>query len=187
MANLDNMISKIVSDAKGESDAELTKLEKEYAEKLASNMEKQTQESQKKIEASMREAAIIKERTVTSAKLKVRDEVLMAKQAVIAKAFDLAKQRLADINEGEYGKFLKSALDGENFKDAQLLRVPGKFLNEAKKVMPSMNVEADDAIKSGFVIISDNYSLNFNFDALVDEARENIEKNVEKLLFDEVN
>ena len=44
-----------------------------------------------------------------------------------------------------------------------------------------MNVEADDAIKSGFVIISDNYSLNFNFDALVDEARENIEKNVEKL------
>ena len=62
-----------------------------------------------------------------------------------------------------------------------------KFLNEAKKVMPSMNVEADDAIKSGFVIISDNYSLNFNFDALVDEARENIEKNVEKLLFDEVN
>ena len=175
MANLDNMISKIVSDAKGESDAELTKLEKEYAEKLASNMEKQTQESQKKIEASMREAAIIKERTVTSAKLKVRDEVLMA------------KQRLADINEGEYGKFLKSALDGENFKDAQVLRVPGKFLNEAKKVMPSMNVEADDAIKSGFVIISDNYSLNFNFDALVDEARENIEKNVEKLLFDEVN
>ena len=170
MANLDNMISKIVSDAKGESDAELTKLEKEYAEKLASNMEKQTQESQKKIEASMREAAIIKERTVTSAKLKVRDDVLMAKQAVIAKAFDLAKQRLADINEGEYGKFLKSALDGENFKDAQVLRV-----------------EADDAIKSGFVIISDNYSLNFNFDALVDEARENIEKNVEKLLFDEVN
>ena len=38
MANLDNMISKIVSDAKGESDAELTKLEKEYAEKLASNI-----------------------------------------------------------------------------------------------------------------------------------------------------
>ena len=50
-----------------------------------------------------------------------------------------------------------------------------------------MNVEADGGIKSGFVIISDNYSLNFNFDALVDEARENIEKNVEKLLFDEVN
>ena len=89
MANLNNMISKIVSDAKGESDAELTKLEKEYAEKLASNMEKQTQESQKKIEASMREAAIIKECTVTSAKLKVRDEVLITKQAVIAKAFDL--------------------------------------------------------------------------------------------------
>lgn len=187
MANLDNMISKIVSDAKSESDAELTKLEKEYAEKLASNMEKQTQESQKKVEASEREAAVIKERAITSARLKVRDEVLMAKQAVIAKAFDLAKQRLADIDEGEYGKFLKSALDGENFKDAQVLRVPGKFLDEAKKAMPTMNVEADDGIKSGFVVISDNYSLNFNFDALVDEVREDIEKNVEKLLFDGVN
>ncbi len=185
MSNLENLTQKILRDA--ESKAQQIKKEaKEKNEHLLHSQTKEAEDQKKRmLERAKREAALMKERVISNAELRVRDEKLKAKQQVIDRVFRLAKERLLNLDEETYVKFLQSNIKGLNLKGNEVLVVPEKLIPRVKTLGLKVQVAEDEWVDSGFLLKDEDMVLNFSFDSLVDYLREELESEIAQGLFKE--
>ncbi len=183
MSNLDNLTQKILEDAKNKADIIKEESTRKNEDIVSSRVKDATERQKKIIEKATTEASMMKDRVISNAELRVRDEKLKAKQQLMDRVFIKSKERLNNINEEDFIKFLTSKIKNINFKGTEVIVVPERMKSKVKSLGLYPKVSEDETVDSGFIIKDNNVVLNYSFDSLVDYLREELESEVAKDLF----
>ena len=183
MSNLDNLTQKILEDAKNKADIIMEESTKRNDGIVSSRVKEATERQKKIIEKATIEANMMKDRVISNAELRVRDEKLKAKQQLIDKVFDKSKERLNNINEDDYLKFLSSNIKAIKFNGTEEIIVPERMKAKVKALGLNPKVSNDETVDSGFIIKDNDVMLNYTFDSLIDYLREELESEIAKDLF----
>lgn len=185
MSSLDNLTQKIIEDARISANRILQDAEEEKQGLVSSRIKEAEKIAEKMIERANVDATALRERTVSSAELKIRDEKLLSKRNVIEKTFQLAKSRLTNINEDDYIDFLKNNIKALKLKGTETLIVPENMKESVKNLDLQLKVSDTETVNSGFLIKDNNTILNFTFESLIDFMRDELESDLARTLFKE--
>lgn len=191
--SIDNITSRILSDAKNTADSSLMNAEntkKEIINKANSEAEVIIKTES---ERAAKDAVDLKNRRVSAAELQGRKMLLSAKQEAIKKSFTAAIDKLKAMPEDKYLSFLAqeivkipncegsivlNAKDRENIGERLVKTVNEKL--GAEKVALSKNT-----IKSsgGFVLKRGNVEINSTFETLLDSMKDELTGEIANALF----
>lgn len=150
------------------------------------------------IEKSQRESVIRRERILSNAELKVRNEKLQSKQKVIEEVLEKALEKLNQLPKEGYISYIKERIlnlpiDGDekiiiNSKDKLL--ITEAFVNEINSELTqkgklgklSLSDEIRD-FKAGFILEKNGIEINNSFEALISSMKDELEYEVARLLF----
>lgn len=198
MSNLNNLVTKIVEDAKKEAASIIEKAEQEQ-NKIVNDSKSEAKSKKAEILAKAdREAKTRKDRVISNAELQVRNNKLEAKQKVIDNVFDLAVNKLKEIPQDKYLQFIKHTImsldiigDEEiivNPEDSK--KLTSEFINainadlKAKGKKGEIKLSSENrAIKGGYILAKNGIEINNTFEALVHSMRDELEQEVIQTLF----
>jgi V/A-type H+-transporting ATPase subunit E len=186
MSKLESLTQKILEDAQAKADSMLAEADKKSKGLLNARVREAQDRKEKIIEKATSEAVMAKDRVVSSAELKVRDEKLSAKQEILERVFEMARNRLDEIDDSQYVAILEKALKDINLKGSGTLVVPTARKALAEGVVKNLPVTADDSMGSGFMIKDDDILYNYTFESLIDELRDQVEGDIAVELFKEL-
>lgn len=196
---MDHLISKIKENAELEAKAILenaTNEAKAIRDKKVAVEAKR--DAEMILEKAEREARSSAERIISSAELKVRNDVLAAKQTVIEKVFDIALKKLLSLSSDEMKGFIqKSILEASLEGEVELILSPEQKKNidaafidgvngELKKLGRSATVvlSQQERKQSGeFILAQNGIEMNYSFEAIVSSLKEEMEYEVTTILF----
>ena len=139
------------------------------------------------------EAKSKKERVISSAKLKVRNNKLAAKQEIIDEVFEKSINKLTELSKEQFLNFVKNSILSMNLtgKQTLILNETGlKFVDDS--FIDELNKEAKATIalsktagnfKGGFILENNGIEINSTYEALVSSLRDELEFEVAKVLF----
>lgn len=185
MSNLENLVQRIIDEAKEKADLIINEANKAKEEIIASKEQEAMENKNRIIERAKREAALAKERIISSAELKVRNEKLQAKQKVLDRVFLLAKERLRSLDEDRYISFLKNVIKDLKLTGEEELILPAYMKEKVKRHGIALKVSENETVESGFQIKDKGIILNYTFDSLVEHYREEMETEIAQELFKE--
>ncbi|KOR25860.1 V-type ATP synthase subunit E [Clostridium sp. FAM 1755] len=198
MSSIDNLTGKILEEAKVKKEeiikeakqAEKDILDKKIAE--AKIIEKNN------IEKSQRESVIRRERILSNAELKVRNEKLKSKQKVIEGVLEKALEKLGQLSKEEYLYYIKERIltlpiDGDEkiiISSKDKLLITEAFVSEINSELSkkdklgklSLSDEIRD-FKAGFILEKNGIEINNSFEALISSMKDELEYEVARLLF----
>lgn len=200
MSNLDNLTSKIISDA----EVKKSEILKEAGSKASDIKNKKIEDAEKKAASitakAQEESKSIKERVLSKTELEVRNNKLKAKQELIDKVFKLAVEELKTMSSDDFEKFVMNSIlsldihgDEEIMMDdndrAKLSENFLKELNEnllAKGKLDRLTFkEGVDTVGGGFILNRKGIEINYSFKELVNSLRYELEYQVGSILFTE--
>ncbi|MDD5793845.1 V-type ATP synthase subunit E [Clostridium sp. HCP1S3_B4] len=198
MSDINNLTSKILSDAEAKKEEILAKASEEK-EKILQKKQNSAKALEKEIlEKAKSEAATRKERTISSAELTARNEKLKAKQEVIADVFLESVDKLSSLDKDVQVKFIKDTIlnldiDGDEkliLNDAGKEMVTDSVLGDINKSLKSKGKKGEISLstengsfKGGFILEKAGIEINNTYEALVSSLREELEFEVAKVLF----
>ncbi len=145
-----------------------------------------------------RESVIRRERILSNAELKVRNEKLQSKQKIIEKVLEKSLEKLSSLSKEEYLYYIKERIlnlpiDGDekiiiNLKDKLL--ITEDFINEINSELVkrgklgglSLSDETRD-FKAGFILEKNGIEINNSFQALISSMKDELEYEVARVLF----
>lgn len=175
MSNLDNIIDKIESTAKETASEILNKAEIENKTKLDEEIIETEKIAKEIIRRAEEDSLQIKDTVTASVNREARDIVLTAKQDVVDKVFDLAKERLVNISDSDFKNVLVNFLEKYEIPDGAIVEVPK---NRNISDIGGVSIVEVEGLRSGFRILKDGISDNYDFEKLVDYFREDLEEKV---------
>lgn len=191
--SIDNITSRILSDAKNTADSSLMNAEntkKEIINKANSEAEVIIKTES---ERAAKDAVDLKNRRVSAAELQGRKMLLSAKQEAIKKSFTAAIDKLKAMPEDKYLSFLAqeivkipncegsivlNAKDRENIGERLVKTVNEKL--GAEKVALSKNTVKSSG---GFVLKRGNVEINSTFETLLDSMKDELTGEIANALF----
>lgn len=193
MSNVKNMTSKILKDAEAGKENILAAAEEEKNKILSKKVSSANEIAQEILEKAEVEAKSKKERVISSAKLKVRNNKLAAKQEIIDEVFEKSIDKLTKLSKEDFLNFVKNAIFSMNLSGKQtlILNEEGlKFVDEAFIDELNKNVDAQIILgetagnfKGGFILENNGIEINSTYEALVSSLRDELEFEVAKVLF----
>ena len=132
MSNLDNIIDEILQDAKNESEKIVEDAKSEVADLVGKTESEAQKKADKIVEKAKVEGAQSKDRIISNSSLTARDMVLVAKQEMINKVFELTKEKLKTLNHEDYLSFVENSLK-------KLKKIVKLFLQKAKRNLQEKN------------------------------------------------
>ncbi|NFT03916.1 V-type ATP synthase subunit E [Clostridium sporogenes] len=198
MSSINNLTGKILEEAKVKKE-EFIKEAKEDGKKI---LDKKTAEAKviekNTIEKAERESVIRRERILSNAELKVRNEKLQSKQKVIEKVLENSLEKLSSLSKEEYLSYIKERIlnlpiDGDekiiiNLKDKLLItedfinEVNSELVKKGKLGNLSLSDETRD-FKAGFILEKNGIEINNSFEALISSMKDELEYEVARVLF----
>ena len=182
MSNLNNLISKILNDAKEEADKIVKSAEEKAKQKYDLEIKKAIAKKQTLLENARRERELLSDRIKSSANLKARNEKLKAKQTVIDKVIDKLKEKLVNMNESDYINYLNQNIDKNSIAGKELI-VKKEFIDKVKQEFSAAKVKENEFVSSGFIIEENGIQENYTFEVKLDFMRDELEVEISKLLF----
>lgn len=199
MSNLDNLVAKILADSQAKA-KEITDAAKREADaKIAEEVRAATAEGEKiaadaHIEAERTAAQIVQGKT-----LAIRDGNLGAKREMLDKVFAEALNRLNDMPKEEYLAYLSEYLSKLELNGEEII-LPAKYgiasideINHKNKLSAifgkhlNVKLRTDRVIDGGFVLVKEGIEQNHTFEALIGYYRDDLEGEVLKILYADVN
>ena len=193
MSNVKNMTSKILKDAEAGKENILAAAEEEKNKIISKKVSSANEIAQEILEKAEVEAKSKKERVISSAKLKVRNNKLAAKQEIIDEVFEKSIDKLTKLSKEDFLNFVKNAISSMNLSGKQtlILNEEGlKFVDEAFIDELNKNVDAQIILgetagnfKGGFILENNGIEINSTYEALVSSLRDELEFEVAQVLF----
>lgn len=195
MSNIENITSKILKDAEEKKNNILSAAEEEKKKILSDKVNKAKEIEEEIVSKATSEAKVKKERILSSAALKVRNNKLAAKQEVIAEVFVNSVEKLSAISSDEFKSFVKNTIlnltisgdekiilneDGKKILDNKFLEDLNATLGNNGKLTIS---EETRNFKGGFILEKNGIEINNTFEALVEAIRDELEFEVANVLF----
>ncbi len=182
MSNLENITHKILDDAKKQVAAIKVETGAQIESIVKAKVDEATRVKERMLERAELDAVSTKDKIISAASLKSRDQQLMAKQRVMDKVFELAKEKLKNLSDDEYKKFVDEKLGLMELNgDEVIIPQSGK---ESLFKGSKLKVSDSETVESGFAIVSGKTVINQNFNDLVDFNRLDLEGEIAKILFD---
>lgn len=185
MSNIDNITQKILADARAQADEIANESKRVVDELLAESDVRAEAQSQHIIEKATEEAARKKAKILSNARIKARDEALAAKQVVLSRVFDLAKEKLANLDDSAFGDFLTKTIASLDLKGGEKLLLPKERVEFVKGLGLKVAVEASDFVESGFQLQDGQTVLNYSFQDLVDDIKADMQGEIIERIFPE--
>ena len=198
MSNINNLTSKILSDAEERKESILKEANEEKAKIVSKKEALAKSEEATMVEKAKTEAKTAKERIISGAELRSRNEKLTAKQAVIDKVFEKSIEKICKMSDQEIKEFIKNKIvnadvvgdetiilneKGNKLVDANLLKeINSELLAKGKKGELTISKEVRN-FKGGFILEKDGIEINNTFEDLVNSERDDLEFEVAKVLF----
>jgi V/A-type H+-transporting ATPase subunit E len=202
MSNLKNLSSKIIEDATIKAEAMLKEANDNGISIIASKVKSAKALELQLLEKAKIEASTAKQRIISSTKLTVRNEKLVAMQEIIDKVFQGALEKLLVIGDKEYLELIKSYLLSMPIAGNEELIIPTKFRNIfSDKYLSEINAalklsgkigemklsNQDRSVNSGFIVIKNGIEINNTFENLVNSLRDELEAEIVKELFNDIS
>lgn len=182
MSNLDNIINEILQDADKEAKNLIDEAKVEVENLVGQKETEAKKEAEKIVEKAKIEAGQLKDRMVSNSNLKSRDMVLVAKQQMIDKVFELAKDKLRNLDSEKYLKFVENSLKNLEVKENTEILLTSKEKERAGNEIFGIKV-SDDVVESGFSLKTGKIIINNEFSSIVDLVKEELEQEVAEKLF----
>jgi V/A-type H+/Na+-transporting ATPase subunit E len=198
MSNINNLTSKIISEAEGKKN-DILKIAHEEEAKIVDKRAAEARVIEEDIlNRAKREAETMKERIISGAQHSVRNKKLSAKQQVIERVFERAVETLNNLSEDQYLGFVRNSvlsmeLKGEYnliLNEKALNLVTQNFVNELNRDLLSHRKEFQlvftnnpGNFRSGFILERNGIEINNTFDTLLNSLREDLEYEVARVLF----
>lgn len=199
MSGLDKIISQIDIDAKAQAETVIADA-KAKADKIIAKAEADAKTKAETVfSQSETRSADIKERADSAAQLERRNQMLKFKQQYIIDVIDSTRSSLSDLPDDAYFEMLlklvkkyaqkESATMKLNSRD--LARVPADFVKKATEAAglssgQEITVSNDTCdIDGGFLLIYDGIDINCSFEALFEDAGDELRDCAQKVLFPE--
>ena len=193
MSNIKNITSKILKDAEAGKENILAAAEEEKSKVLSKKVSSANEIAKEILEKAEVEAKSKKERVISSAKLKVRNNKLAAKQEIINEVFEKSIDKLTTLSKEEFLSFLENTISSMNLTGRQtlILNKEGlKFVDSVfidklnKKINAEITLsETEGNFKGGFILENNGIEINSTYEALVSSLRDELEFEVAKVLF----
>lgn len=195
MSNLKNITSKILKDAEERKGNILACAEEEKNKILSKKVNTAKELETEIVTKAELEAKSKKERILSSAMLKVRNNKLAAKQEVIEEIFSESIKKLNTLSKEEFLAFLKSTIlslgeigeqtlilnnEGLEFVDIAFVYELNEALGENGNIQ--LNSTAGN-FKGGFILEKNGIEINNTYEALVSSLRDELEFEVARVLF----
>lgn len=199
MTGLEKIIKAIEADAQANASGILAEAKEEAEEILSLAKEEAEQDKVKIAEKPAFEAKAILSRAESSAKLLKRQMILDAKQQVINDVITKARYKLTSLSDTDYFDIILQIVKKHAhaqagmimFSQADLDRMPKKFdksIDTAIKGIQnaSLTISKENAAKldGGFILVYGDIEENCSFEALFNDAREELQDKVNAFLFD---
>lgn len=198
MSNLQHITSKIKNDSEVQKEAILATANEEAKNIINKKISAAEKKAADILEKAQAESVVKKNRIISSAQLKVRNEKLEAKQKVIENVFITTKKNLNNMSADDFKKFVKNkilSLDiiGNeniiiNLKSKEIL--DDTFISELNNLLIKANKEGNLKISEtigdfagGFIIEKDGIEINNTFESLVESLREEMEFEIARIMF----
>lgn len=193
MSNVKNITSKILKDAEAGKGNILAAAEEEKNKILSKKASSANEIAQEILQKAEADAKSKKERVISSAKLKVRNNKLAAKQEIIDEVFEKSINKLTELSKEQFLNFVKNSILSMNLtgKQTLILNETGlKFVDD--NFIDELNKEAKATIalsktagnfKGGFILENNGIEINSTYEALVSSLRDELEFEVAKVLF----
>ena len=195
MASISNLTSKILRDAEERKENILASAEEEKNKILSKKVAKAKEIEKEIIHKAEVEAKSRKERILSSASLKVRNNKLCAKQEVIKEVFDKSIDTLSSITGDDFLRFIKHTIlslgeigeqnlilnkEGLEVVDLTFIYDLNQALGEKGNIKLSPNA---GNFKGGFILESNGIEINNTYEALVSSLKDELEFEVASVLF----
>lgn len=185
MSNLENLTQKIIEEAKSQASI-IEKESKKANEKIIDSKTREAEEEKKRmLSRANSEANLLRERTISNAELKARNKKLEAKQEVIGRSFDTANERLKNFNADKYLSYLQSKIKSIKFEGGESIIVQEAMKSKVEELGLDIKVSDDEFVESGFSIQGKGTRLNYTFESLIEQYRDELETEIAKSLFKE--
>lgn len=197
MSNLNNLTSKILEDAKAKANSLIEEARIEEAKVIEKKRREANEIKSSMIEKAKTEAVVREERILSSAQLKVRNEKLKAKGEIIEKVLKLSKEKLKDMTDDNFKKFLMNyILIMDIYGDEEII-VPDKYKGSIENNMTEINNllsskgkkgqlvlhKGERKVEEGFIVFKNGIENNVTFDNLISFRRDELEQEIVKMLF----
>ena len=188
MLNLQNLIDKVKVETQEACDKIFAENKVECDKILAKGANEANTEYDKIIEKANNEALVLYDRMVSSVELKIRNKKLKAKQESIKNILRELYNKLLNLNEKEYLRYLKNRLSTiSGFEDAEII-VSEKYKKASEKIIKSMDHNfkiSEDTLKGndGFKVIKGKVTMDFTYLKVIDFYKEDLEKIIVDQLF----
>ncbi|MGL5414315.1 MAG: V-type ATP synthase subunit E [Clostridium sp.] len=193
MSNVNNLTSKILKDAEDRKESILADAEDKKVKIVTKKTEEANKLKTSMIEKTNLEAVTRKERILSSAELKVRNEKLLSKGKVIDEVFNMSIDSLCKMESSEFRNFVKSSIKNLNIEgDEKLIlnengakAIDSAFVSEINKEF-NLKLTLSDVrgwFKGGFILEKNGIEINYTFESLVQSLRDEMEFEVANILF----
>lgn len=193
MSNIKNITSKILKDAEAGKENILATAEEEKNKILSRKLSSANEVAQEILDKAEVEAKSKKERVISSAKLKVRNNKLAAKQEIINEVFEKSVDELTKLSKEDFLNFVKNTISSMNLSGKQTLIlneaglkfVDTSFIDDLNKNLNAQIIlsETPGSFKGGFILENNGIEINSTYEALVSSLRDELEFEVAKVLF----
>ena len=179
MSSLERITDTILEEARKEIELSMQSLEIKKAEILSEGKKRALTQGEELIERAKRDSVLEKQRSIASAQLKSRDDILSKRLAILDVCFEKAKKALRALSDERYLAFVKKALEALNLEGDETLIVPQVKQALVKGLIPL----SEESCDVGFIIEKKGIRYNYQFDELADYKREEIQDEIYSLLF----
>ncbi len=186
MGNGQNIIDKILSDAKAEA-AKIEDAAKAEAEKIISAAQlKADKEAVKAEEAGKEAAEKAATKEISSAQMKAKQMILTAKQQCIEETVKSAKQQLMALEGTEYKVVIINMITGANVEEGSEIILSAKDKEAFGADLANMGYKVSDEtrpVEGGFVIKKGDIEYNYSFESIISVEKEDIDQAAARILF----
>lgn len=189
MNGLDSIVSRIIEQAKEDSDNIIKKAQEDAEGIISEARETAKMKSDEILDKAEKECSEIKKRGDSFVDLEKRKMLLSAKREVLDDFYGKIAGRLYDMSQEEYIRFYGNIIEHESRYDSIVFSTSEK--NNAEKLIDVQkekgivfkNVSFSDRLQHGIILKSGNISVVYSIDQIVDAYREETEASVAKELF----
>jgi V/A-type H+-transporting ATPase subunit E len=198
VSNLNNLTSKIIEDAENMANEIISESKNEETKIIETWKERGEIEKNKILQQAHIDAVNKEERAISNIKLKVRNDVLEAKQELITKVFSTALENLYHMTDNEYKEFVKSYILGLDIQGNEEIYVEKKrqtvvsedFIKGLNNLLIKNNKKGELKIGSnnrnidgGFILMKNGVEINCTYKSLLEYYNDELEGKIVEALF----
>ncbi|NLJ58455.1 MAG: hypothetical protein GX339_06385 [Tissierellia bacterium] len=191
--SVENITSNILKDAENLAAASLKNAEEEKQNIINEAKKKAETIINIEKEKAEKEAESLKSRKVSAAELEGRKMVLAAKQDAIKKSFDMAIDRLKNMEEEDYINFLLNQIVNIPYTEGAIIlnkrdreRIGQKLVKAVnEKLKAEKFILSDETVNAsgGFILKSGAIMINSSFETVIDSVKDELTNDIASKLF----